>query len=853
MKLKSHSLKSLLGVSILLLMFLLIGNYTLKNSDKTAVKSQLELFEEYPNDWMYNQRAYPNNFINANAMKAAVQQSRDILNNREESGGAWVLEGPLNTGGRITDAAISPDSDDILYVSTAVGGVFKTTDQGTTWTPIFDDIGKASIGDIAIAPSNANRMYVGTGEANGSATSGAFFGDGVYRSDDAGDTWTNIGLENSNHIGRLAVDLTDPDRVFAAATGVLYGPNDDRGIYRTSNGGTSWEQVLFVTDSTAAIDVAMNPVNTDVIFAAMWERTRKPWQRDYGGVTSAIHRSTDGGDTWEQLGAAHGLPAPNTATGRIGLGISESNPDVVYARFTTNEITNVFDGLYRSSDGGDNWTLVTLGALSGVDSSFGWYFGNLRINPQDPDEVYVLGQSLYRTSNAGSSWDQIFGMHVDHHAMEYSRNNNNLILAGNDGGVYLSQNGGNSWNKFENLPITQFYNIEVDNTLPERLYGGTQDNNTIRTLTGNLNDWNSIWGGDGFHVNVDPSNNNFVYAEAQFGNLGRSTDGGNNFQSALDGIDFNDRNNWNTPVVLSPFDPSIVYYGTQRLYTSTRAVFWTAMSPDLTDGQHPSGSLSYGTLTAIGPSHLNLDTVYTGSDDGNVQVTFNGGTTWTNISAGLPDRYVTAIAVSPTNDQTAYVTFSGFGFLDYDPHVFKTTDGGQNWSDISGNLPSIPVNDIIISPDESLLFAATDLNVWFSGNDGASWTILGDNLPMTITRDLKIHEATNILYAGTFGRSIHSFDLDNIVLGIDDFTVNTETITVYPVPASSQITIEHRFSSEGTVRLFDITGREVKRLFEGDLSESQQKSFSIAEFPAGIYFVNIASAGRTISKKIVIR
>ena len=471
-------------IVILLSVFILLP----KDHTSTTFKAQLDLFKEYPNEWMYNQRAYPNNFINAEAIKNAIEQSLNIIKNRQGQGtGDWELEGPINTGGRITDVAISPDNDDILYVGTATGGIFKTTDRGDNWTPIFDAVVKPSIGNIAIAPSNSQRIYVGTGEANGSATEGAYFGDGIYRSDDGGDTWNNMGLEESNHIGRIIIDPTDSDRVFVAATGKLYGYNEERGIYRSTNGGNDWERVLFITDSTSAIDVIMNPVNTDIIFAAMWERTRKPWQRDYGGITSAIHRSIDGGDNWEIL--TNGLPAVSPNTGRISLAISESEPSTIYARYTTNEITNVFDGLYKSTDNGDSWTLVALGDISGVDSSFGWYFGNIRINPLDPDEVYVLGQQLVKTSNSGSSWQTVSGMHVDHHAMEYSKNNNNFILAGNDGGAYISENGGNSWTHFNNLPITQFYNIEVDFQQPERLYGGTQDNNTIRTLTGSNEDW----------------------------------------------------------------------------------------------------------------------------------------------------------------------------------------------------------------------------------------------------------------------------------------------------------------------------------------------------------------------------
>lgn len=817
-------------------------------------KTIQELAQDYPHEWMYNQRAYPNNHFNKSAMKDAVTMTKSIVASRSQRAGAdWTLKGPINTGGRITDVAISPDNDDHFYVSTAVGGVFKTTDAGANWSPIFDAIGKPSIGNIAIAASNADVIYVGTGEANGSATSGAFFGDGIYRSDDAGTTWNNVGLPDSNHIGRLVIDPTNPDRVFAAATGVLYGQNDARGIYRTTDGGANWERVLFVTDGTAAIDVVMNPQNTDILFAAMWERTREPWQRDYGGLTSAIHKSTDGGDTWTELGAAHGLPAPDAQRGRLGLAISESNPATIYARYTTNEITNSFDAMYKSTDNGNNWSAIPTGPLGGVDASFGWYFGNIRVSPVDPDEVIILGQRIYKTTNSGTNWTEINGMHVDHHALEYSRQNGNLLLAGNDGGAYVSQNGGNTWSKFTNLPITQFYNIEVDNSDPTRLYGGTQDNNTIRTITGNTNDWNSIWGGDGMHVRVDPNDNNFIYVESQFGGIGRSINGGNTFMGATDGIDFADRNNWNTPIELSNFDSETVYCGTQRLYISDKAAFWNAISPDLTNGQHPSGSLSYGTLTAIGTSYESLNRIYTGSDDGNVQVTNDAGTTWTNVSSGLPDRYVTSIAVSPDDHDIAYVTFSGFGLLDYDPHVFKTIDGGQNWNDISSNLPSIPANDIIIDPANDYLYLATDLNVWFSHNDGASWTVLGNDLPLTITRDLKLHEPTNTLYAGTFGRSMHSYDLNNIILDVTEFGAISEKMILYPNPAKTQFTISHSFSSEGTIQLYDIQGRLIQELYRGGINPNENLEFSTEGLDTGVYFVRLTNGKESISAKLIIQ
>ncbi len=857
---KKYTLPFSLMVLLLLLSTLLISSYK-DNSEGVSASGLENIIQEtgkmeYPAEWMYNQRAYPNNYINKDAYKEAIVQSRQILDNRlPEVAGEWSFVGPMNTGGRITDVAIAPDNDDHLYVATATGGIFRSYDRGVNWIPIFDNEAKMSIGDIAIAPSSPQRIYAGTGEANGSATDGAYFGDGIYRSDDAGDSWTNVGLPESNHIGRIVVDPTDPDRVFVAATGQLYGTNSERGIYRTLNGGVSWEQVLFVTDSTAAIDVAMNVVNTNILYASMWERTRKPWERDYAGVTSAIHRSMDGGTTWNRLGEANELPAPNVQTGRIGIAVSESDPSTVYARYTTNKITNEFDGLYKSIDNGNNWTLVTpASALSGIDANFGWYFGNLRVNPTNSSEVYIVGLEIAKSTDSGESWQTLPGMQVDHHALDFSRTNSDFMFAGNDGGAYISNNGGNSWSKFLNLPITQFYNIEVDRTQPERLYGGTQDNNTIRTMTGGASDWHSIWGGDGFHVNVDPVDNNYIYVESQYGNLGRSIDGGDSFNYATNGISGNDRNNWNTPVIISPFDHEILYYGTNRLYTSNRASNWTVISPDLTDGVHPSGSMAFGTLTAIASSYNNLDVIYTGSDDGNVNVTFDGGASWTDVSTGLPDQYITSIAMVPDDDMIAYVTVSGFKYLEYTPHVFKTTDGGENWTDISSNLPNLPINDIITYSEENILLVATDLNVWFSINDGESWDILGNGLPQTIIMDLKLHESTQTLYAGTFGRGMFSFDnVVNFCLGVGDNELSASSIILHPNPATSEFTISQTLSSEGSIQLFDLSGKKIKELFRGDFGAHKNIRVTTDGIASGIYLVKVSAGNQFVAKRLVIK
>ena len=840
------------------LLICVLGLFFMTSCDKKP--PAFEEMEEglYPNEWIMSQRMYPHAEVDYKTVKEsrkiAMEEFQESLSARSENV-EWEFVGPNNVGGRITDLAISPDNDNHIYFGTAVGGVFRTTDRGESWENITDgfDI-EPSIGNIAIAPSDASRIYLGSGEANGSATSGAFFGNGVFRSNDSGDNWEYIGLENSGHIGRIVVDPTDKNRVFVAATGTLYGKNNERGIYRSIDGGANWEQVLFVNDSTALIDVAMNADNPDILFAASWERIRYPWIRDYGGVGSGVYRSLDGGDTWTEL--QNGLPVSDEDTGRIGLAISSSNPNVVYASYTTNSVTNEFDGLYKSEDNGENWTEITLGQIDDVNYTFGWYFGNIRVHPENENDVFVLGQRLYRGNFGLQAYQEITQMHVDHHALEISSNNSDFMVSGNDGGLYLSEDGGQNWNHLENLPITQFYNIEVDETDADIVLGGTQDNNTILTKTGSDADWYPILGGDGFHVNVDPDENNIIYAEYQFGNLFKSTDGGDNMTYSLNGVDPADRNNWNTPVVLSPFNNNIVFYGTNKLYYSNYAENWISLSDDLTNGQNPSGASSYGTLTAIAPSYSNLETIYVGSDDGRVHVTFDQGDTWTAIDADLPNRYVSQVAVHPEDDQTAFVLFSGFAFQDYTPHVFVTNDGGQSWTDISWNLPDIPLNDIVYHQELDAWIIAADMGVWINFDyTEKEWEPLGTALPPSIIADLRYHEPTDYLYAGTFGRSIFKLDMSEVEedtttvsnVELEDFKIN-----IYPNPVVDQLNVEWKTVGGAEIKwtIFNTAGITVKTGF------SVQKStfdIDVSELKTGPYIIKLDTDERTIQKQFIVQ
>jgi photosystem II stability/assembly factor-like uncharacterized protein len=711
-----------------------------------------------PSDWFHAQRAYPHTDIKPADLARARMQAR-AMRSAVAGGAVWDPVGPTNIGGRIPDLAVHPTDPLTVYVGAAEGGVIKTTNGGATWIPTFDDVEVLSIGDLAIHPTNGDIVYAGTGEANNGGGSVTYGGLGVYKTTNGGATWTNVGLTESRYIGRVTIDPVNPERVFVCAMGALFSTNPERGVYRTTNGGGSWEHVLSVSDSTGAIDLVIDRTNPNRVYAATWERIRRPHTRRYGGPTSAIYRSTNGGDTWSILGG--GLPSPLSVNGRIGLAISDSNPQILYAIYA--DLIGNFAGVYKTTNGGDNWVRVNDGALSGMYSNFGWWFGQIRVDPLNPERVFTLGLTAHRSTTGGASWSQ-FGsnMHVDHHALEWAPSGAGQIMyEGNDGGLYVSQNASVSWTEILGLPITQFYTLEVDHQQPQRRYGGTQDNGTNRTLTGALNDWVEIFGGDGFYVNVDPTNNSFVYAESQYGNLGRSTNGGAGFVGALNGISGADRMNWSTPVELDPTNPQVMYYGANRLYKSTnRAASWTVISADLSDGNPGSAGVVYGTITTVAAAASNPQVVYAGTDDANVWVTQNGGGNWTRIDAALPERWITRVAVDPSQAATAYVTLSGFRDDDPLAHVFRTTDFGATWTPISSNLPEAPVNDLVIDPlNPNTLYVATDVGVYVTADLGGSWAALGADLPNGVVTDLELHAPTRILTAATYGRSMFAFDL----------------------------------------------------------------------------------------------
>lgn len=834
-------------------------------STDTSVNEEINPEKEikYPNETEYIKRTFPFYKADPDAHLVALKQAQEMRSETEimfQSDNlipAWEFAGPVNIGGRFSDVEYNPNNTDIAYAGAATGGIFKTTDGGVTWFPVFDDQAVLPIGDLAVDPVNSDIVYAGTGEANGGHNN--FAGGGVYKSTNGGDTWLLIGLENTVSIGRIVINPLNPLRIYVAAAGSYFAPNPERGVYRSDDGGSTWSKVLYLNDSTGAIDISIDPINPNNLLSAMWQRTRYPNGGQLYGPWSGVHKSVDGGNTWTVLGPSNGLPNSSTSNvGRIGLSTSASSPNISYALFTNG---STYSGFFKTTNAGLNWTNANPnGTLQNGFSSFSWYFGNVRVHPTDPNTVYVLDFSINKTTNSGTSWSELTSnnIHVDQHALAFKPGDPNRIIFGNDGGLYNSSNGGNSFTKVASQPVTQFYEIGLDKTNPQRLYGGTQDNGTNRTMTGSTSDWTSIYGGDGFYVIVDYTNPNIIYAESQNGGLGKSTNGGNSFSSATTGIPSGEKRNWSTPVVMDPNVNTVLYYGTNKVYRTTNsASSWTAASPDLTNGNQAR----LGTVTTIDVAPTNSNIIIAGTDDANVWITTNNGTNWTKVSQTLPYRWVTRVAFDPQNDNIAYVTYNGLKWVDPQPHVFRTSDRGATWQDISSNLPDAPINAFAVDPlRANVLFVGSDVGAYVSFNTGQEWQYLGTGMPMVSVYDFKIHPTAYYLVAGTHGRSMYKIDLTQVV-SINSLSENIPDSFIldqnYPNPFNPITTINYNISGSGNVNLniFDITGRLVRNLVSSVQNTGSYSSVWNAmdnngsAVSSGIYFYSLSFDGKISETK----
>ena len=809
--------------------------------------------EEYPSEYMFLQRAYPEGYINREAYKAAMLQAAELrrVALSDRGVGTWEPAGPTNVGGRISSLAVDPSDPMTIYAGAASGGIWKSTDEGLTWAPVFDEAPTLSIGDIAVAPSQPQTLFTGTGEANAGGGSLAYDGFGVFKSTDGGESWQHSGLEDVGSIGKVIVHPADPDRVFVAAMGFLFENNPERGVFRTEDGGQTWEKVLFVNDSTGAVDLAFHPANPDIVYAATWERIRKPDRRKYYGFGSCVWRSLDGGDTWEKLAGGF----PQDENGRIGLAVTPADPDWLFA--LVEDKNGSSKGVFRSFDKGTSWQAPPPGGQDISYPGYGWWFGKLYLDPTNGDKVFALGVDLHRSLDGALVFDNIQQptVHVDHHALYIDPADPDRLVLGNDGGVYISYDGGDNWDFRGNFPITQFYACEIDFQNPQRLLGGAQDNGTWRTLTGALDDYEHIFGGDGFQPAVNPVDPNYVYAEFQYGGLGVSTNGGISFDYV--GNQITTRKNWNMPVLLDPADPSIVYGASERLWRSANYGFtWVPISPDLTKGP-TGGNLVYASITTIAVSPQNSEVIWVGTDDGNVQVSANDGTTWVKVSDNLPVRWVTRVVADPNDELTAYVTFSGYRYNEYLPHVFKTTDLGATWEDISGNLPEAPANDLIVDPAiPGRLFLATDVGVFETLDDGGNWTIMAPGIPAVPVTDLDFHPLERILVTATYGRSFYKTALGDPVAVKNVFQKNGSlAVSPNPLSGTGRVVLEVAQNQQVTVAAYDMQGCFVFMVYEGRAGAGK-RSFSLdsSQFPVSGTYVLRASGERFVQAvKLVVK
>lgn len=850
-----------------------------KNQPKFTLKQKNSKF--YPSDYELIKRSFPYYKFKENVYSDIFFQYKELKNsiklskNNNSQNLEWEFVGPTNIGGRIVDIEFNSKDPNIVYAASATGGVFKSTDIGQTWFPIFDEQPCLTIGDIAIDPKNPNIIYVGTGEANGGHNN--FPGVGIYKSVDAGDTWNFKGLDSSVSIGRIIVDANNSQKIWVASVGSYFIPNEQRGIFLSKDGGNNWEKSLFVSDSTGAIDLVINPNNSDELFAAMWERVRRPLSissTHLYGPTSGIYKTSDGGKNWVKLGYDNGLPNEQIENiGRIGLSISQSNPNIIYATFSDGDFLT---GLFKSSDGGNNWTKMNSEFLG--SGNFSWYFGQIRVHPNIPETIFVLDIPLLKSSTSGSNWDFSYGygsnypLHVDHHALAFKPNDPDYILSGNDGGINISKDGGMSWSAPAELPVTQFYEIGLDKNNSKSFLGGTQDNGTVKTDFAE-NNWERILGGDGFYTIVDPNNSNIIYAESQFGNLFKSDDGGINFIWDLEGINQSEPTNWSTPVVMDPNNSNVIYYGTYRLYRKINfAAAWDSVSPKLTDYGFDK---KIGTISTISVSPTDSNVIYVGTDDGNVWVTKNYGNSWNKISNNLPKRWVTRVAVNPVNENIVYVTYSGLRWAEPQPHVFRSEDFGSSWKEINNGLPEAPVNAFEIDRiDPKILYLGNDVGVFISYNEGNNWEILGNNLPIVVVNDMKIHPTENYLAIGTHGRGMYKLDLNKITkITTKDLLIknqmvlfqnypnpfNPATTIEYTIPSNENGEISNRVIANGIDRssvkltIYDVLGREAAVLVNKRQKPGNYKiEFDAGKLVSGIYFYKLSYSNFEIVKKMLI-
>ena len=848
----------ILGTAVLVFLLFLLKN--IKKDPTTAPEQNLEKESINskdssilrPAEWFFALREWPDFHTDIHTYTDALGAAQaSVLAARSRDGNMgfsapWKLEGPGNIGARINTIAVHPSDPNIIYIGYSHGGVWKTEDGGQSWKSVFDDQNFLSIGDITFDPSHPSVVYVGTGDPNISGY--PFIGDGVWRSVDGGDTWQHLGLDAQRIVSKIIVHPMLPSHIFVATMGLPFERNNDRGLYKSTTLGSSWQQKLFVNNESGVIDLVMSPTNPNTLYAAVWDRIRNNQESIVSGENARIWKSVDGGDTWTKLGG--GLP--EDVYSRIGLAIDPSNENHLFASYVNTSLS--FSGLYETFDGGETWNNNPCQGLDfGFQSNFAWYFGKVRINPYNASDVWLLGVQSWRSLDGGETWklaagfDQ--GVHADHHDLVFLGPQTYLLAT--DGGLYRSVDQAVSWEKIENIPTTQFYRVAYNPHQPAFYYGGAQDNGTSVGNTSNLENWIRVFGSDGFQAVFHPTDPNIYYYEAQNGAIYGTTDGGN-FDGALNGIDENDRRHWDMQYAISQHDPEVMYTGTYRIYQGFGHLpSWTPISEDLTDGI-VFGS-RYHTITTVNESPIDPDLLYVGTTDANVWRGNPASQSWINITAGLPERYVSAVKASPTDANRVFVSQTGYKSNDFAAHIHRSDDQGANWIPIVGDLPNLAVNDLVILPghQDTVIFAATDGGVYGTTNGGLHWERLGTGIPTVPVYSLGINPAQKTLIAGTYARSLLSFPIDSLKLGENSSTfapsgyaVPSLGISPNPASVSAVLTVGNLKSGQlSELSIVDLSGKTMlKKQVKG--FGKHEETIDLQDFAPGIYFAFARTGGK---------
>jgi photosystem II stability/assembly factor-like uncharacterized protein len=739
--------------------------------------------------------------MSANERLERFETHRDMVEESRFASLPWQRLGPTNISGRVTDVAVAEPRGQTytMFVGAAGGGVWRTRNEGVTWEHVMQDEVTASIGDIAIAPSDPDQVWVGTGEANIFRSSHA--GAGIYKSTDGGDSWTHMGLTETQTIGRVVVHPADPDVVWVAASGHEYRDNPDRGVYRTTAGGLSWAKVLYVDEMTGAIDLVIHPDDPDVLYAATWQRRRAKFNdpRNEPAFTgsdeyftgSGVWKSTDGGTTWAPVN--QGLPEARYR-GSIGIDVARSSPETVYAFVDNYEIARpapegdtdaygrprggIIRGatVFRSDDGGASWRQTSEHGsyMEGLGGTYGWVFGQIRVDPTNADKIYVMGVQLHVSEDGGRSFRRLTGMHVDHHGLYIDPNNPDYLVNNNDGGAYVSYDGGENWRFFVDVPVVTFFNVNHDMGDPFRVYGSVQDHGSYSAAVDLSNgrhdipmvEWDRAPGGEGSHHAIDPLDPDIVYSAGFYGSLTRTDVGTGESRSIVPTVEAGAaplRGQWLAHFILSSHDGDVIYHGMNYVFRSTdRGETWMRISPDLSSNDPERlGDIQFQTITALAESPLRAGLLYAGTDDGHVHVLRGPGEEWVEITDGMhPERFTSEIVASAYDEATVYVTQNGRRDDDFAPYVWRSTDYGRNWESLAAGVPTGPVNIIREDPkNPDILYLGTDVGVYVSLDRGNTWEVLANGMPSAFVHDLVIHPREDLMIAATHGQGMLAFDV----------------------------------------------------------------------------------------------